>query len=295
MPLIDFILNLTGLMLWLNWLSLHFDPLAKTSATSLVGTLRKADASGPKRWRSLAAVVGLLLVRAFAYWQIGPALNWTPKLDLGVINLYFRNEYVHFYYFERVLLYSFLSFTFTLAAFYLSLLLLSAVNRNVPDTDILQKLVRVYFQWLERWPTWLKLLTPLLGGALFWIAMHPMFTLLGIVPTSKSSAQFIEQSLVIGAGTYLSWKYLIVGVLLLHLLNSYVYLGDHPFWGFVNVTAKNLLYPLRWLPLRIGKVDLLPVIALALVILIVNFASLADFLSHPRGSFRPWLYQHLPF
>jgi uncharacterized protein YggT (Ycf19 family) len=68
-----------------------------------------------------------------------------------------------------------------------------------------------------------------------------------------------------GGATYLTWKYLIVGILLLHLLNSYVYIGNHPFWNFVNATASNLLRPLRWLPLRIGKVDLLPLLAVAMV------------------------------
>ena len=32
MALIDFILDLAALFLWLNWLSIHFDPLARTPA-----------------------------------------------------------------------------------------------------------------------------------------------------------------------------------------------------------------------------------------------------------------------
>src|SRR5579863_6851700 len=105
MALTDFILNIVGLLLWLNWLSLHFDPLAKTSATSLVSTLRKADPSGPRRWQSLAAVVGLVVIRALIYWQIGPALNWTPRLALAPIGLSFRSDFLW-----RALLFSTLSF-----------------------------------------------------------------------------------------------------------------------------------------------------------------------------------------
>ena len=56
--LIDFILNLVALVLWLNWLSVRFDPLVKTSAASLVGTLRKADRSNPNRWIYLASFGG---------------------------------------------------------------------------------------------------------------------------------------------------------------------------------------------------------------------------------------------
>src|SRR5277367_15886 len=141
MAFTNFILDLAGLLLWLNWLSLHFDPLAKTSATSLVGTLRKADASGPKRWQSFAAIVGLVVIRAVAFYQLGPALNWTPRLSLPPVELPFRGDYFH--HFRYALLFSSLSFIATLAAFYFSLLLLSVANRSLPDTDPLQKLVRV--------------------------------------------------------------------------------------------------------------------------------------------------------
>jgi uncharacterized protein YggT (Ycf19 family) len=290
MPLINFILNLAGLLLWLNWLSLHFDPLAKTSATSLVRTLRKADASGPKRWQSLAAVVGLVVIRAAIYWQIGPALNWTPRLSLGPIKSPFRSDS-----FQSVLVFSALSFVCALAAFYFSLLLLSVANRGVPDTDPLQKLVRLYFKWLERLPLAAKLLLPLLAGAVFWVAIHPLLTSLGIIPPAKSNSQLLEQAAIIGVATYLSWKYLIIGVLVLHLINSYVYLGDHPVWNFFSTTARNLLRPLGWLPLRIGRIDLLPVAAIALVLALVNFPSLADHFARPPGTFQPWLYRHLPF
>ncbi len=288
LPLIDFILNITGLLLWLNWLSLHFDPLAKTSATSLVGTLRKADPSGPKRWLSLTGVAAVLIARAFAYWEIGPALG-TPNLALGAIRLSFRSDY-----FGRVLLFSLLSFFCALAVFYLSLLLLSAVNRCVPDTDPLQKLVRLYFKWLDPLPTVIKMLLPLAAGGLFWLSLHPLLVQLSLVPSTRTTTQLLAQALVIGLGTYLSWKYLILTVLVLHLLNSYVYFGNHPLWNFVNATAQNLLRPLQWLPARIGRVDLAPVVAIALLLAILNFPALFDLFSHP-GKFREIFYHHLPF
>jgi hypothetical protein len=290
MALIDFILNIAGLLLWLNWLSVNFDPLNRTSAATLVGTLRKADTSGPKRWQSLAAVAALVVIRAVIYWEIGPALNWTPRLPLAPIEPAFRSDY-----FLNALVFSILSFICALAAFYFSLLLLSVANRGLPETDPLQKLVRLYFKWFEPWPAWAKLLLPLLLGGLFWIALHPLLTSMNIIPRAKSFPQLIAQVAIIGAGTYLSWKYLLLGVLALHLIVSYVYLGDHPVWNYINATARHLLYPLRWLPLRIGKVDLLPLATMALVILVLNFPAIADRFSQPPGSFRPWFYQHLPF
>ncbi len=268
MALIDFILNLTALLLWLNWQAVQFDPLVKTAAASLVGTLRKADPRGPKRWKFLFCLLLLLVGRAVAYWQIGAALHWVPRLELGIIDLSFRSDYL-----GRMLVFSFLSFACILGAFYLWVLLLSVVNARVPDTDPLQKLVRLHFKWVENWPWLLKLLLPFLLGGLCWLAMHPILNWLGIVPASKSTAQLFEQAALIGAATYLAWKYLMVGVLLLHLLNSYVYLGNHAFWNFVNATARNLLLPLRWLPLRFGKVDFLPLIGIALIFLITETCS----------------------
>jgi hypothetical protein len=73
MGLIDFILNLAGLLLWLNWRSIRFDPLGKRTPATLVGTLRRAEPSRLRRWHLLAVLGGLLLLRALFYWQIGSA------------------------------------------------------------------------------------------------------------------------------------------------------------------------------------------------------------------------------
>ncbi len=287
MALIDFILNIACLLLWLNWVSIRFDPLARTSAASLVGTLKKTDESGSRQWKYLGSLLALLLVRALAYWQMGTAVNWTPALDLGVVDLPFRSDYP-----ARMFLFSLLSFGSALAVFYLWMLLLSVVNRRVPDTDPLQKLVRLHCKWVERWPQWMKAILPLVLGGLFWLALHPLLARLTIVPENKSATQLFEQAAVIGLGTYLAVKYLIVGILLLHLLHSYVFLGHHAAWNFVDATARNLLAPLRWLPLRIGKVDFLPLAGIALVF----FA--AELIANPPAwppELRPWYYQLLPF
>ena len=287
LTLVHFILNLVALLLWLNWLSMSPDAMPRTAAKSLLGTLKKAGPRGLGRWKFLAAIALLLLVRAVSYWRLGPTLKWTPRLDWGVINVTFRADD-----FTQLLLFSLLGFLLTLAVFYLWLLLLSLVNRSVPDTDPLQKLIRHYFKWFERWPAWLKLLLPLFIGGLFWLALHPVFTGLAIIPGSKSTVQLCEQAVVIGLGSYLAWKYLIVGMLLLHLVNSYVFLGNHPFWNFVNATARNLLRPLHGIPARVGRVDFLPLIGLALLFLVT------EFLANPPAwppALRPWFYRLMAF
>src|SRR5512141_1371778 len=122
MGLINLILNLAGVLLWLSWRSVRFDPLAKTTPATLVGTLRRAEPHRLKRWHLLAGLVGLLVVRAVLYWQLGPAVDWTPHLHLrGVgIAIPFRSDSL-----LRMLLFSGLSFALTLGLCYLWLLFLS--------------------------------------------------------------------------------------------------------------------------------------------------------------------------
>jgi hypothetical protein len=127
MALIDFILNLAGLLLWLNWRSVRFDPLGKRTPATLIGTLRRAEPKRLRRWHLLAALGGLLLLRAVFYWQIGSAAHWTGTLNLGVITLSFRSDF-----FARMLWFSIFSFGLTLGVFYLWLLLLSILAGPEP-------------------------------------------------------------------------------------------------------------------------------------------------------------------
>src|SRR5439155_6336333 len=128
MALIDLILNLAGLLLWVNWRSLNFDPLIKSAAASLAGTLKRAEPRRSRGWHFLFALAVLLFLRAVIYWQIGAAVNWTPKLQLGAITISFRSDFL-----ARTLLFSIFSFALTLFVFYLWLLLLSIVNGRGGD------------------------------------------------------------------------------------------------------------------------------------------------------------------
>ena len=284
---VHIVLNLAALLLWLNWLLVSRETPSLTPANSLVSTLRKAGSKGIGRWKFLAGMALLILLRAVAYWQIGPMLKWTPRLEWGVINLTFGVDDLF-----QMVIFSILSFLAVLGVFYLWLLLLSVANKSVPDTDALQKLVRYLFKWLEPWPAWLKLPLPLFAGGLLWIGLHPLLSLLAVAPPVKSGPQLCEQAMIVSAGGYLAWKYLIVSVLILHLVNSYVHLGNSALWGFVNVTARNLLRPLQWLPAQIGRVDFLPLIGVALVFLVT------EFIANPSAwppALRPWFYRLMAF
>ena len=64
----------------------------------------------------------------------------------------------------------------------------------------------------------------------------------------------------------LTLKFVLPVILLLHLVTSYVYLGKSPVWDFIATTARGLLALLRWLPLRVGKLDLGPLAAIVLIL-----------------------------
>jgi len=275
--IIDFILNLAGLLLWLNWRSLRFDPLGQRTPATLIGTLRRAEPRRLRRWHLPASLGGLLFLRAVLYWQIGSGVGWAAgKLNLGVIELSFRSDH-----FIPILLFSFFSFGLTLGVFYLWLLLFSILDGPEP----FHRLVRMQLGPIDRWPRWLKFSLPLaLAAASWWLASW-VLAWLAIVPPPVSAAHRIEESLIIGLGSYLAWKYAAGALLILHLLNSYIYFGKHSFWLYVTAEAQTLLRPLRAVPLRAGKADFAPVVGIVLVFL---FAELAE-----RGLAA--LYARLPF
>lgn len=261
MAYVDFILNLAGLLLWLNWRSIRFDPLAKRAPATLMGTLRPASPKNDRRWHLLAILAGLLFFRAAFYRWILPF--WVGKLDLGVVVPPFRSDH-----FGGMLFFSFLSFGLVLGIFYVGLLLLSLLR----GPDPIHRLVKIPLGRVDDWPVWAKILLPLVATSVLWWSLTWLLSWLQICPPMVSMAQRIEQSLVIGLASYLVWKFPLGAILVLNLLNSYIYFGKHPFWNFVNVTAQKIMQPLRKIPLRAGKVDFAPVVALVLLFFTAELA-----------------------
>lgn len=261
MAVVDWILNLACLLLWLSWCSIRLGSLSAAAPISLLGTLRKADPREGRKWAALAALSGVLVVRGLFYRQIGSALNWTPQIPLEAVTIYFRSDR-----FWRIELYSLLAFGRWLFAFYAWLLLLSAVNRKTPDTDPVLRAVRRHLSRAAELPGFVKLASPMLVATVGWYLIHPALVSAGVVSAVASARLLGLQSLVIGAASLLLWKYLLIAILVIHLVNTYVYLGDWPFWQFASNTAKNLLAPFRRIPLQIGRLDLAPVFAVLVIL-----------------------------
>jgi len=258
--LIDFILNLVGLVLWLNWRAIPLTVRAPAGA-SLASTLRRAGPPRPRVYY-LAALCALLAGRALVYWQLGGPVRWDARIPLGPTTVWFRGDLP-----GRMMFFSLCSFGVALGIFYLCLLLLSWINGPIADSEPAQRLVRDHLGPLDRWPGAMKLLLPLVFTAALWCALNPLLARLGLVPQNAHPAwRVLAQGAVIGLAVYLVLKFFLVGVLALHLLNSYVYLGDQPLWSFLNATARRLLRPLQGLPLRAGRVDFAPVLAMIVVL-----------------------------
>lgn len=261
MLLLHSILNLVALLLWVNWRGMGFKEYVPYRST-LVHTLRSAAPEPQRRWGYLVGLLALLLFRGLLYQQVGPGLKWVPDIDLGVITVPFRSDQPW-----RMTLYSLLSFAVVWVAFQICLLLLSVINRALPDAQPIQHLVRLHLGRIERWPAPVKLLLPLLSG-LLWLPVHPLLTAMGLLPAGASFRLVAEQSAVLGLASLLAWKYLLLGMLVVHVVNSYVYFGRFQLLDFASDTARNLLSVLRGIPLQIGRVDLAPIVMGGLIWLV---------------------------
>jgi uncharacterized protein YggT (Ycf19 family) len=235
----------------------------------------------------LVFIAGLLFLRAAIYRWIGGALGWTGKLDLFVVVLPFRSDF-----FLRILTYSFLSFGLMLGTFYVGLLLLSLLSGPEP----VNRLVRIPLGRVDDWPVWAKVSLPFAVSAGAWLGLTWLLASLQILPPPLSLAHRLEQSLVVGLGSYLIWKFPVGVLLVLHLLSSYIYFGRHPVWKYVTATAQTLLLPLRKIPLRLGRVDFAPLVGVFLIFMcayVVENGWQSPRRTGPRGQPRPSLV-HLP-
>lgn len=265
MALLDFILNLVGLLLWFNWRAARFDPLSQFTPATLAGTLRRAEKSRLSRWHLPFGLLALLLLRVPIYILFGRQLNWVGSVDVGVISLFFKANAPSYI---PMLLYSFYSFGVALTVFLLWILFLSILKSGASENDSLRQILRLHLGWFESSPPILKLLLPFIGVSLLWYAASWPLTYWEILPAPTTTWQRIQHALLVGAGSYLAWKPLIIGLLALYFVNCYVYFGRHPFWQHLNVLGKHLLAPLRFLPLRLGKIDFAPLVGIALVLLL---------------------------
>jgi hypothetical protein len=257
--LIDFILNVAGLLLWLNWRSARIALHRPQAVVSIANSLQRADPVRGAGWSSLGALILLLGLRALFYHTLGPKLGWVPYMDFLAVNLPWRSDDL-----LRMTIFSVTSFGVTLYAFYSWLLLLSALNRSLLDSMPIHRWVRYHLGLLEKLPAFLKVFLPILFVLLLWPLVYKGLVLLKIAPEIRDTVQLWQSGGVLGIASLFLWRWLIVLILAAHLLNTYLYLGEDPIWKYASATARNLLHPIRFL--RAGKLDLAPILGLVLIL-----------------------------
>ena len=266
MGLLDFILNLAVLLLWLNWRSLRLDPVANSIPLTLAGTLKSTKPAPLKGWQFLFGLCLLLTLRVVVCREIGSPVDWIPTMNLGFVALAFRRDNL-----STAALYCLLSSLRLVLVFYFWRLVLVAINRDSNELDAIQRLLRLHLGRIARWPAVVQVLLPMVVTAGLWMGVQPLLVRYGVVIRAGSLAHLVGQGFLIGGSLCLSLKYLIPAILLTHLVNSYVYLGNNPVWDFLTTTSRNITAPLARLPLRFGKVDLAPIVAALLILLLLHW------------------------
>ncbi|MCF7708692.1 MAG: hypothetical protein K9N52_07325 [Verrucomicrobia bacterium] len=272
MGLLNFILDIVCMLVWVNWLAAKKVATPMQPAVSLLHTLQPTEEKNTKRHWMLVLLSGIIVGRAFFYANVGASLQWVPSINLGAITLSFRSDFA-----GRMFVFSCLSFVIIFVSFHFWMLLLSSVSHKASVSDPFRQRLRRFLGVFDKLPVWIKLLLPFLCGALLWFLASWYFVYLEIIPPRRDLMEVLGQSAVIGLSSYLVWQYLLIIVFLLHLINSYVYLGNAPFWKYVDTTGIKLLRPLKWLPLSLGKIDFSPLVGIGIVIVISYFAE--DWLS----------------
>lgn len=214
----------------------------------------------------------MLIIRAIFYWNLGPALRWTATVNLVPISLPMRSDL-----FPLMLIYSFTTFGLTLGLYYMWLLLLSALNQNYLTDNVIQKFVRLQLGFLDRLGTPIKLGLPIVLSGLAWTASVPVLQHYGIIPAPVSKIHMAEQSIVMALSAILGWRGILIFIVVAHIINTHVFLGNHPIWSYVDHTTNTLLGPLKKFRGRffdLGSILLLIAISLTAYILSSAFTRL---------------------
>lgn len=260
MALINQLLNLIGLVLWLSWRSASV-PLQAKGAGTLLSNLKPADTRRTRRWIFPLCLVALIALRPLLYAPLARLLDWTPVLSTGPVALAFRADIP-----ERLFAFSFLSFAWSLLVFQTALMLLALLGQREDGTAGLTAWFRELAGRASRWPMPVILGFPVLLLAGCWFGIVFLLAFIGVLPPPPAAGIISVQALLIGLSIWLPMRWLLAGLLLLRFINDYVYLGEHRLWDYVRIAGRRLTRPLQWLPARIGKLDLVPLLAAAAVL-----------------------------
>ena len=256
MSLVDLLLNLTALLMWVSWRGISGLEAAGTAGT-ILGNLRPAERRSAPRLGYLGGLILLLMVRALIYRQVGPALYWHPGWSVNAVGLVFRSDSL-----LRMLAYSWLSFGWLLLTWYTWMVGILVINRPPRDRDGVTRAIRRQMGWMGGWPAWALAVWPMVMAGLGWALIGWLASESRLMPTLTDGRHLLQQSLVVGLSQVCVLRWAAAVILILHLLNLYVYLGNNPVWEFVQQTGERLSRPFAIF--RFGQLDLSPIPALVI-------------------------------
>ena len=258
MKWLDWMVNLAGLLLWLGWRGFGALPVSTRPALTLASNLRPAGRGASRSRWALPSLFALLLGRAVLHHefplQFAEAVIWSP----GAVSVTFRSDLL-----GRMLAYSFLGWFEVLLITYLGLAVFAGLRRTDKDPDPLTRSVRAELGWLSRWPVPLAPIPFLLVAAMLWMGIAGWLADSALLPPFVSTGHRLQQSAVVAMGFLPPLKWPLVAACLFRFLLDHVYLGTSPFWEYAHETGGRLVRWLRWLPLRLGSLDLAPLVAAA--------------------------------
>ena len=226
-------------------------------ANHIVGPAPRQGTIFKHSWVYLLALVGLLVLRAVFYHQFGPGLDWIPSLPLLHESPHFRSDF-----FPRALAYSALSFMRWMAALYFCWALLATIKPEADTAKMWRSFLRAQFGWLGGLPAVILWLVAIMLSVGVHLIEAEWMSRVGVRSESAAFAQHLPALMALDMRAAV---YLAMSVLILYLLNSFVYFGEQVLWKNVDASGKRLLTPLSCLPLVVGKVDLAPFLALGLM------------------------------
>ena len=118
--------------------------------------------------------------------------------------------------------FSFFSFGLVFGILYTWLLALSLLAGPLP----VHGLVTIPLGRVDGWPRWARAVLPFFATAILWWLASWLLIRLDSPARRCRPPGDSSKSLILGASSYLLWKFPLGGILVLHLLNSYVYFGQ---------------------------------------------------------------------
>lgn len=258
MQIIDFILNLAAWILWVNvWMQLHSPTNIQRPLTllgTLIGPTRRLDSV----WIFFGGFLLILFIKTLLLHYLGAPINTTMSVNFLLLVVYFKTG--HLVSIFWMALASFLKFAMMA---YIWVWFMSRISPKDNAENITNGL-KASLGFLQSRHWMIQVLALFAFGMIGWAFLAVVFGWLGILPAFSSVLHLVWQASFVSISAWLGLYYLIILLMGLHLIHSYVHLGNWEGWDWLDGASEKLLSPLARLPLQWARIDFSPFVVLLL-------------------------------